>query len=285
MASPDKAKLLSKTLERLRARLKPAAIPVGPLGAGPAAEEPTPSSAPSSDQSPDAGTSGNGGGSPNAGGANGTQPGPDIFHGDPVLRELVRSFLIWESTTAKADAALKKIASAVVDVNEFRVCLPAEMAAIIGHNYPRIEDRIAALRATLNEIFKRENRLRLSHLPTMSKKAANAYLDSLNQTPAGGFVADRVALVCCQIHALPVDSRIAEVLEKAKVADKGVSIEETAAAATRLLKAGEARDAYALLQAAADEAPVTMTRIPKPAKPAPAKAARPKPKATSKKSK
>ncbi len=250
MPSTDKTKLLSHTLDKLRAKLKPATIPVQQPGPGEAPLAETP------EQAADTAT---------AAGA-----GPDIFHADLVLKELVRSFLIWESTTAKADAALKKIASAVVDINEFRVCLPGEMALIIGHTYPKIEDRVIALRYALNDVFKRENRLRLSHLPGLSKKAATVYLDSLSHTP--GFVADRVALLCCQVHAVPVDSRIAAILEKARVIDKSATTEDAAAACARLLKAGEARDAYALLQAAADQAappPPSRTAKPKPpAKPA-----------------
>lgn len=247
MASPDKAKLLSQTLDRLRAKHKP--------GAG--------DSAPAADIT--------------------TEPptGPDIFHADTVLREFVRSFLIWESSVAKADAALKRIASAVVDINEFRVCLPIEMAAIIGSTYPRVEERVVRLRWSLNEIFKRENRLKLSHLPGLSKKASNAYLSSLAHAPA--FVADRIALLCCQSHALPVDSRIAAVLEKARVIDKGVTPEDAAPAVTRLLKAGEAREAYTLLQEAADLAPVTPTRVPKAPKPKQAKAAPAAPRAAARK--
>lgn len=244
MATPDKAKLLSQTLDKLRAKLKPASIPVQQPAPG---EPPLPETP---EQAADA-----------AAGA-----GPDIFHADLVLREFVRSFLIWESTTAKADVALKKIASAVVDINEFRVCLPSEMALIIGTTYPKIEDRVLALRFALNDVFKREHRLKMSHLPNLSKKAATLYLDSLSHTP--GFVADRVALLCCQIHALPVDSRIAAILEKAKVIDKTTTSDDAAAACARLLKAGEARDAYALLQAAADQAPPpppTRTAKPKPA--------------------
>lgn len=238
MATPDKAKLLSQTLEKLRVKLK---LPAAP-SAAPTPAEPTDTSAEST-----------------------SAAGPDIFHGDLVLKEFVRSFLVWESTTAKADAALKKIASAVVDINEFRVCLPGEMAAIIGTTYPKIEDRVLALRAALNDVFKREHRLRMQHLPGLSKKAGSGYLDSLSSTP--GFVADRVALLCCGIHALPVDSRIAAILEKAKVIDKTTNVQEASTACARLIKAGDARDAYTLLQAAADAAPPpppTRTAKPKP---------------------
>ncbi len=232
MATPDKARLLAQTLDGLRTRVKPAAIPGSHTG------EETAQSAEAADAA-----------------------GPDIYHADTMLREFVRSFLIWECTTARADAALKKIASAVVDVNEFRVCLPGEMAAIIGPTYPKVEDRVLSIRAALTQIFKIENRLRLGHLPALSKKAASTYLASLTHAPA--FVTDRVALLCCNIHTVPVDSRIAAVLEKAKIIDRGTSPAEASSIVGRLVKAGDARDAYALLQGAADLLPVTPTRVPK----------------------
>ncbi|MDP1661201.1 MAG: hypothetical protein Q8L55_04720 [Phycisphaerales bacterium] len=245
MASPDKARLLTQMLDRLRAKVKPAAI----------------TGAHTSDEATQASDAAD-------------AAGPDIYHADTMLREFVRSFLIWECTTARADAALKKIASAVVDVNEFRVCLPVEMASIIGPTYPKVEDRVLGLRAALTQIFKVENRLRLGHLPAMSKKSASAYLANLTHAPA--FVTDRVALLCCNIHTVPVDSRIAAVLEKAKVIDKGTSPADASSAVGRLVKAGDARDAYALLQGAADLLPVTPTRVPKAA---PAKTPTAKPRA------
>lgn len=264
MPRPDKAKLLARLLEKLRGTVTPAALPAC------APAQPAPGSTPA--PHPDA---------PEPAVAQ----GPDIFHGDPVLKEFVRSFLIWESTTARADAALRRVASAVVDINEFRVCLPAEMAAAIGNNYPRIEERVTALRAALNQLFKRQNRLRLSHLSAMGKKPATGFLDAFGDAPPTTFAARRVALLCCQAHSLPVDGRIAALLQRAKVIEPGAPVEEAAAAVTRLLKAGDARDAYALLQAAADQAPLTPARVPKPAKPAPAKRRRQRPKTAAKKPK
>jgi len=242
VSSPDKAKLLQQLLDRLRAKLKPASLPAAHAD-GAAAQNGAGEQAESS-------------------------AGPDIFHADAVLREFVRSFLIWECTTSRADAAMKRIASAVVDVNEFRVCLPGEMAAIIGPGYPRVETRVVALRGALNQIFRNEHRLRLAHLPNLSKKAAATYLAGITQAPP--FVTDRVALLCCGIHGVPVDGRIAAVLEKARIVEPGLKPDEAASAISRMVKAGEAREAYGLLQAAADQTPVAATRVPKsaPAKPA-----------------
>src|SRR5262249_19622524 len=51
---------------------------------------------------------------------------------DPLLWQLVYSFLAWESTPAKATTANKRLHAAVVDYNEMRVCLGDELAGIIG---------------------------------------------------------------------------------------------------------------------------------------------------------
>lgn len=182
----------------------------------------------------------------------------DIFHGDSALKEFVRAALIWESTTAKADAALRRIATSVVDINEFRVSLPQEMASIIGGGYPRVEERVLFMKAALGEVFRREQRLRLAHLSTASKKAALAYLGTLPLVPP--YVSDRVALLCFGCHALPVDSRIGAVLVTAKVVSPTAPAEQSVAALLKQIKAGEAGHALALLQAAADELPVSGTR-------------------------
>ena len=91
---------------------------------------------------------------------------------EPLLGEFVRSFMIWESTTAKAEAVLKRMADAVVDFNELRVCLPDELARMMGERYPRVEERALRLRAALNEIYHRQHAVTLEPLLTMNKRDA-----------------------------------------------------------------------------------------------------------------
>lgn len=170
---------------------------------------------------------------------------------DPVLREFIRSFLMWESTTQKADAALANIEAAFVDFNEFRVSLVGEMAAALGSAYPKAEERMRMLKAALNEIFRREHALRLAHLADKPKREARAYLDGLPSTPA--YVAARALAVCLGGHALPVDERLRLRLTAVGVLDEGLTLDEATAQIERACRAGEAVEAHALLQAWSDE--------------------------------
>jgi hypothetical protein len=181
---------------------------------------------------------------------------------DPVLREFLRSFLVWESTTPKAEAALRRIDAACVDINEFRVSLVEEMVAIIGPGYARAEDRCARLKAALNDIYRREHRVRLAHLQEKNKRDAKAYLESIAQAP--GFVASRTMLLALDGHAVPCDERLAARLVQADVLEPGTSAEEAAAWLERHVRSGESRSAYLALQAWADEGSTVTVKAGKP---------------------
>lgn len=172
------------------------------------------------------------------------------FHGDAVLREFVRSFLVWEAAQSKAEAALSRIAASVVDINELRVCLPDEIMHLLGSGYPRLEERVVRLRAALGDVYKREHCLRLAHLRDRTKREARAYLDGLTGTPL--FVSARTALVALEAHAFPLDDRLAARLQDAGVLDEELPLHDAAAWLERTLKAGEALDAFLLIQSWAD---------------------------------
>jgi hypothetical protein len=236
MARADRSKLLHTLLGKLRSA-HPDAIPArsGPAEAsrsGPSSDRAQGEAAPGAGQHADA-------------------PAEGVAGADAVLRELLRSMLIWESTTSRAEAALRRFDRSVVDVNELRACIPAEIAQFIGPNYARAEDRAARLRQTLNDLFTREYAVTMAHLPAMSKRDARSYLDALASAPE--YVRDRVFLVALGGHALPVDERILSLLLSAKVVDPGTTPEAASAFLERTLRAGEAAEAYALLQAGADE--------------------------------
>lgn len=223
MARADRSKLLSALLSKLRSA-HPAAV--ADLSVADA-DEPTADAAPvdSSDAC--------------------------IAEKDPVLRELLRSMLLWDSTTSRAEGALRRLDRALVDVNELRACIPAEIAQYIGHNYAKAEDRAIRLRQILNELFTREFAVTMSHLAAMTKREARTYLDGLAAAPE--YVRDRVFLIALGGHALPVDDRILSLLLTAKIVEPGTTPEAASAFLERTIRAGEAAEAYALLQAAADE--------------------------------
>jgi hypothetical protein len=175
-----------------------------------------------------------------------------IFHGDGVLKEFVRSFLAWESTLDRAENAIRRIEQSVVDLNELRVCLPREIAEIIGHNYPRADERAVRLRSALTDLFKREQRLWLSHITRMSKRESRAYLDSLAGTPP--YVSARVALLVNGCHAFPLDERTLATLKRAGVIDQSLALQDANALIERSLRAGDALEAHRLIQAWVDNA-------------------------------
>ncbi|MBX3403359.1 MAG: hypothetical protein KF699_08115 [Phycisphaeraceae bacterium] len=176
---------------------------------------------------------------------------PCIDSAEPVVDQFVRSFLLWESTSAKAAAAMKRVEQAVVDFNELRVCMPGELIRIIGERYPRVEERARRLRSALHAVYARQHRVGLEHLNEMSKREARDYLESLDGTPR--FVAARVALVCLGGHAAPIDGRILRRLADRGATEANATPETASAMLERKVRAGEMLEAYALLQAWSDD--------------------------------
>jgi hypothetical protein len=185
---------------------------------------------------------------------------PTIDPAEPLLGEFVRSFLIWEATTAKAAAAMTRLEQSVVDFNELRVCLPDELTRMMGERYPRVEERSLRMRAALNEIYHRQHAVTLEPLMGLGKREAKDYLDSLDGVPR--FVSSRVFLLCLGGHAAPVDGRITRRLIEAEVADTGASPDAASATLERKVRAGEMGEVYRLLQAWADEAPANYSETP-----------------------
>lgn len=181
----------------------------------------------------------------------GDQPSP-LDHAEPLLALYVRSFLLWDAPSNKADAAMRKLEHALVDFNELRVCLPDEMVAIIGERYPRAGERAIRMRSALCALYLREHAVTLEPTAKLDKQAAREYLLSLDGTPE--FVASRVCLIALGAHAAPVDHRILHRLAEAKVVDKDASPVDAAGRLESLVAPGEMPETYALLQAWADQA-------------------------------
>ena len=130
---------------------------------------------------------------------------------DP-LALMLTNYLLWESTPALATEALARIARVVVDVNDLRVMLESEVRETIGDKYPFVDERASRLRATLNDIFRRQHRTSLDHLRNASRKDQRAYLEGLAEIPP--FVAGRTLLVAFELPAPIVDDTTVELLHQ-----------------------------------------------------------------------
>lgn len=166
---------------------------------------------------------------------------------EPAVVQMLFSFLAWEAGTARAAGAIRKLLASVVDVNELRVCLPDELARVIGERYPRALERCARMRSALNDLYRREHAVTLRGLEAMPKRDARAVLASLEGTP--GYVADRVVLLSLGGHAFPLDERTRAALAEAGGLPEGLSVDDGGSWLERQFRAGEAAPAHLLIEA------------------------------------
>ncbi|MFG0326977.1 MAG: hypothetical protein ACF8SC_06900 [Phycisphaerales bacterium JB037] len=183
------------------------------------------------------------------------EPPQSIDGSDAVLGELLYAFLLWEAGARTASNALKRLRAEVVDANEFRICTPDEIVAILGPRYPRAKERGERLHACLNAIYEREHSLSLESLHASPKRETRSYLDSLPGVPP--FVAARVFLLAIGGHAFPVDQRLAAILAGLELGEPDMDELQRAAWMERQVRAGESRDLYLALEHAAESPGVT----------------------------
>jgi len=164
---------------------------------------------------------------------------------DP-LEQFVYSFLLWESTRSKADQAMKRISSAVVDFNELRVCLQHEIAALLGERYPLVEERSRRIRLGLHAIYLREHAVSLEHLWKANKREAKKYLDSLDSVPP--FVSARVQLLTLGGHAMPLDQQLLDRLVEEEIFAEETEIGKAGSILERHVKAADGMETYLLLE-------------------------------------
>jgi len=174
------------------------------------------------------------------------EPPPGPVGMPPLMHEFLRAFLVWEASPSKAEKAMAKVLSAIVDLNELRICLPHEIIGIIGPKYPACEERAARLRSSLNDLFRREHDVSLDHLAAMPKRDARSYLESLEGTPP--FVAARVSLLGLGAHAVPIDARLAGLLISEGVFAQASDSESVSSWLERRIRAAEARETYLQLE-------------------------------------
>jgi 3-methyladenine DNA glycosylase/8-oxoguanine DNA glycosylase len=175
------------------------------------------------------------------------RPGTCPFDGDAAVRELVRSILVRSAPLADAEAALNRLGEAMVDGNEIRVGLVEELAAAIGPRFPGAVEKAREIKSALNDVYRREHCVRLAHLAERPKREAAAYISGLKGL--GRFAADRTLLLTLGGHAVPCDETLAARLIATGAALAGSTPDDCADRLTRCIRAGEAEEAYRVLEA------------------------------------
>lgn len=104
---------------------------------------------------------------------------PPVEIEDPTLT-LLLGILCRSTTEKKASDALNRLTEATVDLNDLRVTPVSEMVQIVGIGYPKVRNVCEEISQVLGSIFNHIHELDLSFLRPMGKKAAAAFLDSLD---------------------------------------------------------------------------------------------------------
>lgn len=175
---------------------------------------------------------------------------PDLVAQKDPVATMVYSFLLWEATTAQAIEAYGRLAEAMVDFNDLRVSLATEVIAMLGPRYPRGEERAKRLRASLNDLFKREHAVKFPQ-EKGGKRDIRAYVDSL-EGMVPSFVGTRLLLLCFEAHGMPADEQTRSMLAEAGVCEPDVDLIELGNALARHVKAEHAEAAHVALQSHVD---------------------------------
>jgi endonuclease III len=208
----------------------------------------------------------------------GTEPRPEATPigaalGDAGVTELVHALLLTDATTQAAKGAMKRLCELVVDANELRVLMPEEIEGALGERYPAASVRARRIRAVLGDIHRRQHCVSLAHLGGASARDIRAYLESLEGVTH--FAAARVALLGFTLPAIPVDTRLAQLLADEGVVEEGAPPCDIAAWIEKQIAASEAVAVHGALQAWSDEHGQSARSRERAAEPTPRKAIAP----------
>lgn len=162
---------------------------------------------------------------------------------------LIFSFLLWEASTTQAVEAFRRIQESMVDFNDVRVSLPRELIDLLGPRYPRAEERARRMRASLNEVFKREHAVKFPLAE--GKRDIKAYVESIEGMMVP-YVATRLLLICFGVHGVPVDEQTRETLAEHGICEPGSDLAEIGGALARHVKAEQTEAAHAAIQSLVD---------------------------------
>ncbi|QDU32939.1 hypothetical protein KS4_09780 [Poriferisphaera corsica] len=176
---------------------------------------------------------------------------PEEFPPRDGVTQLIIGFLTWETTRDQAEDALGALMEVMVDVNELRITHVSELVEIIGKKYPFAQERIIRLREALNAVYNLEHGVTMKSIDGKGKKEQKAYLDALPAVPS--YVKSQVMLLCYGGHAMPVDRRLAFLLEQEGVVSDGGDLPAVESFLLKQVKASDCLESHLYLQAWADD--------------------------------
>jgi len=168
-----------------------------------------------------------------------------------TLDALVRGAMSYDVSDSRAEEAMSAIGKEFCDLNELRVATDLEIQELLGVRYPAIEQRVAMITQSLNDIFEREHTLSLDRLKTVSRREARLFLRELPDIHP--FVEAYVMLMALEGHAIPIDDEILGFLRESNAVDERTTLEEAQRFIEHHLKADEIYDFFVLVRRASHD--------------------------------
>ncbi|MHC4062873.1 MAG: hypothetical protein ACYSUI_00010 [Planctomycetota bacterium] len=169
---------------------------------------------------------------------------------DP-LDQYVLAMLGWETTPAQAARALAELTQHMVDLNEVRVATVREISTAIRNTVPNSMECARNISRSLNDIFRRENRVSLDSLRDKGRREARHYLESLQG--AIPYATASVLLWSMGAHAMPVSRRLIDALRAEDLIDADAQPSEVQAFLERNIAASDAMHFCMTMERFADQ--------------------------------
>lgn len=169
---------------------------------------------------------------------------------EPILHELIVSYLVWETGTTNARESAAQITRSFVDINELRVSLEEELAALVPGPGKFAYERARRMLSTLQDVFHKQHAMSLAELAGKPKREARAFLESLDSIPS--YVSSRVALRSLGVHAVPCDARLLDLLQSQEIATEHNAADAAGSWLERQIRASESARAHEAFEALTD---------------------------------
>lgn len=164
----------------------------------------------------------------------------------PLIHTAVYATLLWEASTNQAKSAISHLTEAFADFNDVRVAPVSQIVAALGERAPLVTERALRLKAWLNDLFSREQRLALESLRDIKHGQAHEYLLGLDGAPP--FVASYVMQSGLGAHYVPVDERLLMLLAREAALPKDATVITAAKLLTDSLPPDSLTDALRVLR-------------------------------------
>jgi hypothetical protein len=143
---------------------------------------------------------------------------------DGRIRAVIEAILLADATPRDLDKAIGVMEKEFVDFNELRVAPEKEILECIGREHPEGRIKALTLATVLNSIYERSNRLSLEFMDQVPKRDVRRRLREFGLPP---FAEALLSMVCFDVHAIPVDASLLEVLQMNHLIPEDAALEET----------------------------------------------------------